>query len=418
MEKTILKSCDLPIRVGLDKISVKMPIVKVDWKEFDRNLHRKSGLSAKSCRELKDKIFICDCDDPGHWVSWVGLKLRHYSIIIKSKKSAEAEIEATIPTISGFEELGNIHNLSCDEMKSHIRVLIGKAREYGIYLDDSHSIIQTAEINLNLYDVGYSELGEDFEAVIKLVAPLITGQNTNAVAYGVKKAQNDICTIEVQGKSMDFSVQRSVTQTFSTDNGGIKTLIYDKSEETQKSSKGLIHKISTNITRVEFKAAGKDFGPYMDETDLFNLSQADIENAFRKLVLKQIKLPFKKICDKWDRIFEELFSAMDIAKNPQKWKDNICEILNRLTKNIGYQLIITKDELSRYVSYMQGDSVSKNRARLTNDLTREIGKLCLNVIITDKDYVNSFLEKLCSISGEEKKTIVYEVKTLSSDAEE
>ncbi len=412
MGKTILKSCSIPFRIGFDKISVKMFIAKVDWGLFDSVLSYNTGLKAASCRVSKEKLHICNGVDEGHWFSRIWLKLDHYDVTIKSKYSDEAEVEVTIPSMPGFEELGNIHNLSCDEMKTHIRALICETKEYGIYFDDERAVIQKAEINLNLVNGNSDEPGDDLKMLTKTIMPLCVGQSKNAYSYTIKKPQKLLRDIEVQGQTMTFTVPNDVIETVSCNNGNTKILVYDKSAETRDKAKGTIKRMLTQVTRIECKVSGKELESALTECDLFKLEQIDLEKAFATIVNSLIKASLKKVYDEWNHTLEKLFEAVDISREPQKWKENLCLWINQLTKDLSYQLIVTNADISRYVSYMHGSSISKNRARLANDLIREIRKWCLNVIVTDQDCPTILLEKLSSATGKEYKTIEYEYNLL------
>ena len=411
------RTVDIPRRVGFDRIKARMELLAINWAVIDEVIDREKKYEYKTlrlqeCRDINKALYFCNEDDVRHRFSGITLILGDNTLHIQKCNIPDrrdiCSFEIVIPWIEGHEILDNISNMTCEMEQDYVRLLIHQVASYGIYLDYDVAELKEVELNVNMYI--FSE-GNGFRDAIEMLRPFrFCLPRFKDDDRGEASNEEEKFFFPSIDKVFLAGFPHRKKTSFTDSTASIKIKVYDKSSETITKSRGQILFMSP-IARLEYVIEDKNEIPfYFNElTNLFEMTQDVIEEAFHKLTDKFVKTSLDKYYKRMNLVLEKYFAEIDINKYAWR-KTTVAEIVSMLNRMDGY-MIITKEELSRYVSYIKGKSVKKNRARITQSLIEEFKKTNEHCVrITETDTYNELINWLCSIKGNEEQNIIYEVK--------
>ena len=417
---------DVPRRVGFDYIKVGSILRKIDFellcKELTRNDEliekgrRRKVLTARECRSEEKMLQACKNADEKYRFSSIRVNLPNFdSLVIRkcnlSDRSDICVFEIHVPiTEKDNKNFGNINNMLCEDEKVYVRNRMKEVEKYGLYLDLDIANIREVEINVNASILGKHNDLRDMAEMLE-PAKMFLGNFIGSEYSGngcSRRRKPLICSDFISNKknSVKIDIAPPKKTSFNTISSSIICKVYDKSADIQNELKNHIDTTS-QLTRIEFviKDSKEVYVYFNQKTNLFEMNQDDVENAFHKLSDKFIRKPLNKYYDKWNLALEKYFENVDI--NKPGWKKTVVMELDKVVKQEFESLIIPRSELSRYVSYIKADSIKKNRARIVNDLEEEFRLYAACIRIAKTDICKEITDWLCSIEGEEEQYFTY-----------
>lgn len=405
----------IPRRVGIDKIKVVLNIKEINWERLEKAVKAEKELGVQimkiqSTSGAEDSLRICDGTGPYPWVREILIPLSNKRLSIRRGRFGdkdECTFEVCICPLAGFEYLGNISNNSCEEEKEYMRQRLKEIEEaYGIYFVEGYAGIRHMELNVNFLP----QFGMD--GLVKRIGPYqakLTGFLHST--YRTHSEENAIVNREalwkkkLTGMRVTSLVSRSKTRDID---------IYDKKEEIireydkdWKEGDPRIHKLSA-LCRIEFTLHRKEtIEAYCNKkSNLFELTQEDIENAFKKLATKLLKEPIEGYYREVDDAIEKYFERIDVKD--RKWREHLLGDIKELVRGYGVGAYnITKEEIQLYTTYIQAKSVSKNSSRMAKQTIKLFEKYGgKDILLTEKEKeYKKVLEWLCNIDGEEEQEL-------------
>ncbi|NLB79361.1 MAG: hypothetical protein GX796_11150 [Clostridiaceae bacterium] len=411
-----LDCVNIPRRVGFDRIVLSLSVESIDWgvlnkKLQDEKTYQHRSVSVNNTSDAEQALSICNGSDPLPWVSSVRVTINTNVLSIRKCNIPGREdiclFEIHIKPITGYEYLGNISNNTCEEEKNLVKELMMVIKgEYGICFREGYSVLREAEININMkinreeeHLIGPLEILGPYQSTIKgfYVSRFgIPEENKPTIS------ESDLC--DLPGVQVTSAKAESATRIIK---------LYDKAYETQSKidikEKRQITYIE-NLCRLEYVIKKKEEIEvyFRGKTNLFDLTQEDVEYAYRKLTKELMKKPLDEYYHKYDKAIEDCFEHIDIIKmgwrNDLIWK--IVKALNK--KNVNYYNV-TDEELRFWVSLIKAPSVKAHGARISSSIKKEIDKLdgCfIRVTKGEKEYI-PLINWLCGIDREEEQKVFF-----------
>lgn len=409
---------DLPRKVGFDKVTVGLRVEQVNWDVLEAIETSEAGsahtLSLYSCRNEEKILSACVGEPQRHWYSSVRIQLASNVFTMKKCNLPNCRdichFEICIPPIEGHECLGNISNLSCEQELLRVQSMMDELERYGIYVDRNYAELKKAEINVNLF---LTAENVNFRDAVELLRPHRHGLSNfefSDFARQVDDKEYYIILGPLQVSSLGINVRNRTS--FNSIGRSLAIKVYDKSAETVKKSGGYIDGISP-LTRVEFSINSPNEIPfYFGTENLFEMTQADVENAFHRLADRFIRIPMLEYYRKVTAGFEKCFEAVDIKEHA--WRKNLVRELDNAIKRTDDFYIMSEDELKRLVRLIPNISQNTNKSRIARSLQNELrNATCIRV--TNRWDVEFLLNWLCDCQGEEPQSIIYHINDADLD---
>ena len=451
---------DVPRRVGFDRIVVGVKVYKIDWDTLKERVRKEKQYAEEKMKTVtlwpvndEDLILsVCQGEPRICWYSSIQIRIGADTFLLRkcniSGRSDISKLEVHVKAPNGHECLGNIRNYTCEHEQERVRNLYNTLeRQYGIYLDNS-ATLKEAEINVNVVLNKDRHCGNEFEFAARLlknyqlyldgfthdtytenkdidIKPkrlnlefINPNTNNNQILLGyyanskmvISDLENNLmlkqpyrysCFIEfsnkIRGKKLTSIDSTSPTRDVN---------IYDKSFETEMKSNRNI-RLLDRICRVEYTIRReKEIKSYFGKTDLFILTQHDVERAFHKLSEKLIKGPIDMYYRKVNKEIEGLFERRITKDN---WRSQLVyEIVNIISRQNGIHYILTEEELDIYVRLLEGRSVKKNATRIKKSLIEQIDKIGSELIVVEEERISDcLLNWLINVAGDEEQMIYY-----------
>ena len=412
------RSVDLPRQIGFDRIIIASEVMSISWDVFEKALAAETTgartIYAYECRTQEKILAICKGEPQKRWYSSIQIRIASNTLSLRKCNLPNCRdicrFEICIPPIHGHEVLGNISNLSCEEEQSRVLSMMDAVERYGIHLNRKIADIKEVELNVNLYLTAYHY---DFRDALEIIRPYrqcLDGFTYSDYSQSVERKQ------VIHGElpqtrypwSMHIDVPKQERTAFNATSSSRIIKVYDKSAETVAKADGALAFISP-ITRIEFVLKdAKEVPIYFNrKTNLFDMTQTDVEDAFHKLSARLIREPLNQFYRNWNQALEKYFERVDIRR--YSWRKNLVMELDKMLKEEEGFLIITITELSRYVSLIPAPSVHKNRARITKSLQNEIRLHASCIRVTETDVYEELMDWLCNLKGQEEQNILYEL---------
>lgn len=420
-----LDCVNVPRRVGFDRIVLTLSVESIEWgvlnkKLQDEKAYQHHSVSVNKTSDAEQALSICNGLEPLPWVSSVRVVIDTNVLSIRKCNIPGREdiclFEIHIKPLSGYEYLGNISNNTCEEEQNHVKELMYVIKEeYGIHFREGYSVLRDVEINVNM-KINRKE--EHFIGPIEILGPYQSAlKGFNVSRFGISGE------IKFTKSESDFNRDLPGVQYTSANATSATRIIklYDKAYETQdninRKEERQINYIE-NLCRLEYELIKKEeISVYFcGKTNLFDLTQEDVENAFRELTNELIKKPLDMYYHIYDKAIEDYFEQIDINK-PGWRRDLIMDIAKALDKSrIGYYNI-TDEELRYNVSLIKAPSVKAHGARISASLKNEIKKLdgsFIRVTEGQKEYI-PLVNWLCGIDREEAQKVFFKYVTTKNN---
>lgn len=409
-----MKEVNIPLKIGFDKIKVSVHVVRVDWNTLDEMISEsknlKSEIKVSYVNEKEEALAICQDQNHEHLFKSIIIIRNNNKLSIRKCNIPNCRdicvLEVCIPPMNNHEVLGNINNLNAEDEKARVREIMHTMENYGIYLDPDSAIIKEAEININICYNGYEEQFERFSEVLR---PFRIGLNGCFIFSDYSQpSTSDMITMSIGTKKGKTTINSGIKKTdktsFNAQSNSIKIKVYDKSREVIDKSKGAIASL-TSIYRIEFAIMEPNEIPvYLSKNNLFDITQDNLESAFHKLAERFIKKPLETYYNGMNRLLEEYFGSINVKE--RDWRKKLIMTIDKILVSSDAFLIISIDELNRYVSYIPSKSIKKNRSSIVKSLISEFqNSSCVR--ISETDICGELINMLCSHTGSESQNLFY-----------
>lgn len=410
------KFLTIPMRVGFDRIRVVLDIKEIDWDKLANAMEREKelhmdALTVKQTVNSEQALLICNGKQPLPWVSDIMIRFSNFTLSINRGNGRSnhdiCSLEVFISPLKGYEYLGNFSNNSCEEEQSYVRELIQKIGEnYGIYFIKDYADLRQMELNIN-FKMKRGIVG----AIETLGAYQAKLNGFTHSEYKENGGESYLANKETLWRTILSGVFPTGLVSTST-NRIVK--IYDKSRETiysnnKKTKSDVIIKELSKMCRIEYTVKRKEIiGQYCNKkSNLFELTQEDIEGAFRKLSEELLAIPIKDYYREIDDAFAKYLENLDITKD-RKWREKFFSRIVEKVNSYGAGIyIVTEDDIYSATSHMSAKTVTSNAKRtanLTIRVFKDMGNKSIRVVQGEKEY-KAVLEWLCGIKGEEEQEI-------------
>lgn len=411
------KRVNVPRRVGFDRIKIGLSVKSIDWdmlynrSQVEKNFKHKS-VSVNETVKGEQALNICNGLDPLPWVSSIRVTINSSVLTIRKcnipSRNDICNFEIYIKPFQGHEILGNLSNNSCEEEQSYVKELMQVvAKEYGIHFEEGYSVLREVEINVTM-KINRKEDG--LIGPVEILGPVLTMlENFTSSRYGVPGKNRILNRGNLFVHDLPGVQDTSINAVSSTR----KVKLYDKTFETKESNNSKKNKQITfmeNLCRLEYIISKREeIAVYFrGKTNLFDMTQDDLNYAFRKLTRVLLKEPLEEYYRDFDNAVEEYFKRINIHN--RKWRLELIRDLLLAVHNsrVGYYNM-TEEELRHYVTVMNAASVTAHGARIASGIKNEIQKLdgrAIKVTKGKKEYI-PLINWLCNIDGEEEQYIYY-----------
>ncbi len=407
------QTCDLPRRIGIDRMILQMMIDEIDFDALFSVSASEEGLTKTLylyyCKDYEKALPFCDEGDPDHWIS--GLRIQMFGglfLVSKNRHGVYCTFEIFMPEIPGHKCLGNISNMNTDQAKARVLQMMNKLESYGIYIYRDVAYIKEIEMNVNLF---FTEHNIDFRDAVDLIRPFrhnLRNFKFSDYAENQRDKYEYIYSSHMEriwGDEAHIPVWRRTS--FNAARRTLEIKVYDKSLETLKNegSRRLISEISP-ITRVEFTLRDvNQVQAYFRNRNLFDLEQSDIERVFHRIALRYMAGPLNAYYRQLTYALESYFESIDITAFA--WRKNAVLDLDALLKRTDDIIVLPYSEIVRLVKLIKAPSIKSNGSRIAKSFCEEIRKSSSSIRITETDTVSELMDWLCTHTGEEDQNIFY-----------
>lgn len=199
-----------------------------------------------------------------------------------------------------------------------------------------------------------------------------------------------------------------------------KLKVYDKKQETKSEKAGFIIKSMDDVNRIEYEISPtKEIKTYFGKTNLFEISQEDLEMAYHKLTEKLIKSPIEAYEKAITIMLEYFFEHIKGGK--RHWIKNTVLTMVRVAEKDGIHIELSEEDLKRYTDLIPAEVVKTNRKYAFESLKKELRKVEDTGISLVKENEKSkrreLLHTLETIAGEEEQWIRYSCMTYEDELE-
>lgn len=374
-EKKNYKFLTIPRRVGFDRIRTVLEIKEIDWNklanaiEREKELHTEA-LTVKQTVSSEQALKICNGLQPLPWVSDITVRFSNFTLSINRGNGRSnhdiCSFEVFLCPMKGYEFLGNFSNNSCKEEQNYVKELMRKISEnYGIYFDENYAGLRCVEINVN-YKMKHGIEG----AIENLGAYQAKLDGFRHSEYKESGGKNYLVNKETLWRMIVGGTFPTGLASTSRDK---EIKIYDKTRESiysyNKSSKdGTEIKDLSTMCRIEYTLKRKEvIEQYCNKkSNLFDLTQEDIEKAFRALSKDLLEKPIKAYYDEIDNAFAKYLENADITKD-KKWREHFVDRMKDIVSEDGAGIyFITEDDIRSCTSHMSAKTIKSNAKRTAN----------------------------------------------------
>lgn len=411
VEGDSFQTCDLPRRIGIDRMILQMMIDEIDFDALFSVSASEEGLTKTlylyHCKDYKKALPFCDEGDPDHWIS--GLRIQMFGglfLLSMNRHGVYCTFEIFMPAIPGHECLGNLSNMSSDQAKNRVLQMMNRLENYGIYIYRDVAYIKEIEMNVNLF---FTEHNIDFRDAVDLIRPF-RHNIRNFILSDYAENQTEKCEYiysshlsKVWGDEAHIPVWRRTS--FNAVRRTLEIKVYDKSLEVMRKSRRQIRELSP-ITRIEFTLRDvNQIQAYFRNRNLFDLEQSDIERVFHRIALRYMAGPLQSYYRQLTYALENYFEGIDITAFA--WRKNAVLDLDALLKRTDDIIVLPYSEIVRLVKLIKAPSIKSNGSRIAKSFCEEIRKSSSSIRITETDTVSELMDWLCNHTGEEEQNIFY-----------
>lgn len=404
-----------PIQVGFDRVILKLTLKSIDYDILQSaidvcKLNEDNWIFTKTTSDQDISLNICKSNSVKY--TYIKVNLGNNDILTITPTGKDRTDNCTlILHIAPHKYLGNIYNnCVCDEISFIHNKMAEIEQLTGLCFDRNYLELTEAEINMNfLYDLESMTFADIVNAIGAYQIMNKKSTNNGFSISTLKKSVVDAMTSSIIGKNK-ISIYTRYTD--------VDINIYDKSYEAKHGynlefdkDNDKIDMIQSNYLRIEFKFSKRGISTYLPSSNLNNLTQIDIEEAFKKIYRKYIHDNVVKYYRSWDLRLQKYFGQLDISayKNRSAWKkDFLLDISAQLRNEGDGFLYLTKEELKSYIKLIPAPSVKKNANKIAEQILYEMeSKRDMPIRIVDEVPYKVIDEFILNFSGVQEQAIWY-----------